>query len=173
MPIPRGRTGQRHRFPHCRRARWHGNQGPRDPYSGKRHCPRSAECGSIRAVFRKSIRPWSRRTRRRRSRKSLSACSRTTRRSSLPSVNTICKAGKFGEALKYFQKSFMLEPSAEAAEGMTQAAWETKQYRYRPRRGGIGAPLRLVARQSAADTRPHLSRPRRTTRAPASCSKKS
>ncbi|MGA2506178.1 MAG: tetratricopeptide repeat protein [Chitinispirillaceae bacterium] len=37
------------------------------------------------------------------------------------------KAGKFGEALKYFQKSFMLEPSAEAAEGMTKAAWEAKQ----------------------------------------------
>jgi tetratricopeptide (TPR) repeat protein len=38
------------------------------------------------------------------------------------------KAGKFSDALKYFQKSFMIEPSAEAAEGMTQAAWEAKQF---------------------------------------------
>ena len=37
------------------------------------------------------------------------------------------KAGRFGEALKYFQKSFMIDPSAEAAEGMTRAAWESKQ----------------------------------------------
>ena len=38
------------------------------------------------------------------------------------------KIHKNAEALRYFQKSFMLDPSAEAAEGMTQAAWETKQY---------------------------------------------
>jgi tetratricopeptide (TPR) repeat protein len=38
------------------------------------------------------------------------------------------KIHKNTEALHYFQKSFMLEPAAEAAEGMTQAAWETKQY---------------------------------------------
>jgi tetratricopeptide (TPR) repeat protein len=38
------------------------------------------------------------------------------------------KAGKYADALKYFQKSFMIEPTAEAAEGMTEAAWETKQY---------------------------------------------
>jgi tetratricopeptide (TPR) repeat protein len=38
------------------------------------------------------------------------------------------KAGKNADALKYFQKSFMIEPTAEAAEGMTMAAWETKQF---------------------------------------------
>jgi tetratricopeptide (TPR) repeat protein len=38
------------------------------------------------------------------------------------------KIHKSAEALRYFQKSFMLEPAAAAAEGMTQAAWETKQY---------------------------------------------
>ncbi|MBN1128727.1 MAG: tetratricopeptide repeat protein, partial [Chitinispirillaceae bacterium] len=38
------------------------------------------------------------------------------------------RAGKSADALKYFQKSFMLEPTAEAAEGMTQAAWETKKF---------------------------------------------
>ncbi|MBN2188638.1 MAG: tetratricopeptide repeat protein, partial [Chitinispirillaceae bacterium] len=37
------------------------------------------------------------------------------------------KAKKYGDALKYYQKSFMIEPSAEAAEGMTRAAWESKQ----------------------------------------------
>ena len=38
------------------------------------------------------------------------------------------KAKKYRDAVKYFQKSFMLEPSAEAAEGMTSSAWETKEY---------------------------------------------
>jgi tetratricopeptide (TPR) repeat protein len=38
------------------------------------------------------------------------------------------KIHRSAEALRYFQKSFMLEPTAPAAEGMTQAAWETKQY---------------------------------------------
>ena len=38
------------------------------------------------------------------------------------------KARKYAEALRYFQKSFMITPTAEAAEGMTQAAWESKQY---------------------------------------------
>jgi tetratricopeptide (TPR) repeat protein len=38
------------------------------------------------------------------------------------------KAHKYNEALKYFQKSFMIAPTAEAAEGMTESAWQSKQY---------------------------------------------
>jgi tetratricopeptide (TPR) repeat protein len=38
------------------------------------------------------------------------------------------KVHKYPEALRYFQKSFMLEPTADAADGMTTSAWETKQY---------------------------------------------